>query len=202
MIDPRFTAKLRLQAEFTDVELAEFMTQWEVRTVRRKDHYLREGEICHATAYVNKGCLRRYVLGDNGKESILNFALDDWWIGDLESFFNKTPTRFYIQALEDSELLLLSRENFQRACTRYPKYKAFHDEKMHRSYFATLKRMSLEATGSVEERYLQLEKDMPQLFQRVPLHYIASYLGIEPESLSRLRRRLAKPGPRGGGGKS
>jgi CRP-like cAMP-binding protein len=192
MFDPRFLIKLRQQAEFSDAELEEFLELWEVRAVRKKEHYLREGEICKATAYVNKGCLRRYSIGENNKEIILNFALEDWWTGDLESFIHKVPSHFFVQALEDSELLLLSRENFQRACDRYPKYKAFHADKMQRSYFATLKRLSVTTSGTAEEKYLLLAKEQPQLFQRVPLHYIASYLGIEPESLSRLRRRLSR----------
>ncbi len=195
MIDPRFLATLRRQAEFTDAQLEEFLGLWEVRDIRKKDHYLREGEICKSTAYVNEGCLRRYVISESNKESILNFAIEDWWVGDLESFFTGCPTRYYVQALEDTQLLLLSRQKFEDACNRYPKYKTFHDEKMHRSYFATLKRMSVASSGTAEEKYLQLAKDQPQLFQRVPLHYIASYLGIEPESLSRLRKRLTdKPG--------
>ncbi len=189
--DPRFLAKLRQQAEFTDAELAEFLECWETKLLRKKDHYLRAGDICRSTAYVNKGCLRRYEIGADAKENILNFALEDWWVGDLESFWNQKPGRFYIQALEDCELLLLSRVEFVKACDRFPKYKAFHDEKMHRSYFATLKRMTVATSGSAEEKYLLLAKEQPQLFQRVPLHYIASYLGIEPESLSRLRRKLA-----------
>jgi hypothetical protein len=73
----------------------------------------------------------------------------------------------------------------------FPKYKTFHIEKIQRSYFATLKRTTLAKTGTPEERYLLLLKEQPGLFQRIPLHYIASYLGNEPESLSRLRRRLA-----------
>ena len=188
---PRFLAKLRQQAEFSDAELAEFLQCWEARRIKKKEYYLRPGDVCRATAYVNKGCFRRFEIGENNKENILNFALEDWWIGDLESFWNQTPGRFYIQALEDSELLLISREEFNRACERYPKYKAFHEEKMHRSHFATLKRMTVATSGSAEEKYLLLAKEQPQLFQRVPLHYIASYLGIEPESLSRLRRKLA-----------
>ena len=163
MIDPRFLTKLRRQAEFTEAELSEFLACWEVRAVRKKEHYLREGEVCKGTAYVNKGCFRRYLIGENHKESILNFALEDWWIGDLESFFQRTPTRYFVQALEDSELLILSRENFLRACERYPKYKAFHEDKMQRSYFATLKRMP---------RLKQEMNDMPVMIVR---HKVADF---------------------------
>ena len=191
---PKFIETLRKQAEFTDEQLEKFLEFWEIKTVRKKDFHLRPGETCKATAYVNKGCLRRYIVNEHAKEVIVNFALEDWWIGDLESFFLQKPTIYYVQALEDSELLLLSRENFLLACEAFPKYKAFHQEKMQRSHFATLKRISVTTSGTPEERYLLLAQQQQQLFQRVPLHYIASYLGIEPESLSRLRKRLtAKP---------
>lgn len=191
-VQPKFLETLRKQAEFTDEQLERFLGRWEVKRLKKKEIHLRAGEICRATAYVNKGCLRRYVINEHDKEVIVNFALEDWWIGDLESFFLEQPTRYYIQALEDSELLLLSRENFLRACEEFPKYKAFHQDKMQRSHFATLKRISITTSGTPEEKYLLLAKEQPLLFQRVPLHYIASYLGIEPESLSRLRKRLTE----------
>ncbi|HAP00065.1 MAG TPA: hypothetical protein DCQ83_08490 [Fibrobacteres bacterium] len=191
-VQPKFLETLRKQAEFTDEQLEKFLRKWSVKLLKKKELHLQVGDVCKATAYVNKGCLRRYVINEHDKEVIVNFALEDWWIGDLESFFLEQPTRFYIQALEDSELLMLSRENFMKACEEFPKYKAFHQEKMQRSHFATLKRISVTTSGTPEEKYLLLAKEQPQLFQRVPLHYIASYLGIEPESLSRLRKRLTE----------
>ena len=141
---------------------------------------------------MNSGCVRQYVIGENAKEIVIQFATEDYWIGDLESFHFEKPTSFYIQALEDCELLLLSRDNFLRVCEVLPKYKVFHDEKVQRNHFATLKRLSIAKLGTPEEKYLLLEKEQPQLFQRIPLHHIASYLGIEPESLSRLRKRLTE----------
>ena len=103
-----------------------------------------------------------------------------------------SPTIYNIQALEDSELLLLSRTNFVRMCAEVPKYKTFHDEKVQRNHFATLKRLAVAKSGTPEEKYLHIMNEQPQLFQRVPLHYIATYIGIEPESLSRLRKRLSE----------
>ena len=162
------------------------------RIVKKREHYLQAGEISRATAYVDKGCLRQYIIGDHAKEIVIQFALEDYWIGDLESFHFEKPSSFYIQALEDSELMLLSRDNFLRVCEELPKYKTFHDDKVQRNHFATLKRLSIAKLGTPEEKYLLLMKDQPQLFQRIPLHYIASYLSIEPESLSRLRKRLTE----------
>jgi CRP/FNR family transcriptional regulator, cyclic AMP receptor protein len=182
---------LTAQAGFSPDEYEFYCSLLKRRIVRKKEHYLQAGDISRATAYVNSGCLRQYIIGDHGKEIIIQFALEDWWIGDLESFHYEKPSIFYIQALEESELMLLSRKNFLRVCEELPKYKTFHDGKVQRNHFATLKRLSMAKLGTPEEKYVLLMKDHPQLFQRVPLHYIASYLCIEPESLSRLRKRLS-----------
>jgi CRP-like cAMP-binding protein len=189
--DSRFVDLLRDKVGLSEGEIDAFLGCWQSRCVRKKEHILQAGEICRAKAYVNKGCFRRYVINEQGKESIVNFATEDWWIGDLESFLFQKPTIYYVQALEDSELLTLPLDEFARVREAFPKYGQFHDEKIQRNHFATLKRMSISKTGSPEDRYLLLFKEQPGLFQRIPLHYIASYLGIEPESLSRIRRRLA-----------
>ena len=183
---------MKKYANFTDAENNIFESFLKKKIVSKKEHLLRPGDISRAIAYVNTGCLRRYIVDEHAKEIILNFAVEDWWIGDLESFHQQKPSIYYIQALEESELLLLSRENFLCVCEIIPKYKTFHEEKVQRNYFSALKRLSLLKSGTAEEKYLSLMNELPQLFQRIPLHYIASYLGIEPESLSRLRKRLTK----------
>ena len=182
--------ELREDAGFTDEEIDLYMSFLTKKSLRKKAHLLRSGDVSNHVSYINKGCLRRYIIDDHSKEVILNFSLEDYWTGDLESFIFQKPTIFYIQALEDSELLLLSRENFFRASKEIPKFKKFHDEKVQRNHYYTLKRLSFAKSATPEEKYLLLMKEQPQLFQRVPLHYIASYLGIEPESLSRLRKRI------------
>lgn len=189
-VRPDLFRSLSKSADFSDADYLLFCSFLESRTLKKKEIYLRPGQISNAMAYVNKGCLRRYILDDHAKEIIVNFSIEDWWIGDLESFIQRKPSVYYIQALEDSELLLLTRESFPRLCEELPKYKKFNDEKIQRNHYATLKRLALAKSGTPEEKYLLLMKELPQLFQRVPLHYIASYLGIEPESLSRLRKRL------------
>ena len=126
----------------------------------------------------------------NGKEVIINFALEEWWIGDLESYNSQEPTIYNVQAIEDSEVLCITHLNHLRLSEAMPKYKSFHEEKTQRSHYATLRRLSVNQSGTPEEKYLLLQEKQPELFQRVPMHYIASYLGIEPESLSRLRKRI------------
>lgn len=181
---------LKQNAKFTDDEIDYYLSLLEVKSVLKKEHYLMEGDVCNYVAYINKGCMRRYIIDNHSKEIIVNFALEDYWIGDLESLLSQKPTIYYIQALEDCELLLLSRENFHRAKTELPKFKEFHDNKMHRNHYYSLKRLSVAKSATPEEKYQLLMQERPELFQRIPLHYIASYLGIEPESLSRLRKRM------------
>lgn len=181
---------LKSHANFTDTEYEFFESLLKRKILGKKEYLLRSGEISRATAYVNRGCLRRYIIDEHAKEIIVNFAVEDWWTGDLESFYRQQPSVYFVQALEESELLMLYHEDYLRVCKRIPHYKTFHEEKVQRNHYATLKRLFLLKSGTAEEKYLSLMHELPQLFQRIPLHYIASYLGIEPESLSRLRKRL------------
>ncbi len=182
--------ELREIAGLNDEEVELYMSFLTQKSLRKKDHLLMAGDTCCYVTYINKGCMRRYITDKHSKEVILNFSLEDYWVGDLESLIFQKPTDFYIQALEDCELLQLSRENFFRACNEIPKFKKFHDDKAQRNHYSALKRLSIAKSSTPEEKYLDLMKKQPQLFQRVPLHYIASYLGIEPESLSRIRKRI------------
>lgn len=190
IISPVLVQELKDNAGFTEEEIDLYMSFLEKKHLKKKEHFLNAGDISHAVGYVNKGCLRRYTIDDHMKEVILNFALEDYWVGDLESLVFQKPTIFYVQALEDCELLLLSRKNFMKVNEEIPKFKIFHDKKVQRNHYYALKRLTLTKSATPEEKYLLLMKEQPQLFQRIPLHFIASFLGIEPESLSRLRKRI------------
>ena len=190
IISPLLIEELREEAGLSENEISLYLSFLKTRSIGKKEHLLVAGETCTDIAYVNKGCLRRYIIDEHSKETILNFALEDYWIGDLESFINRKPSIYYVQALEQCELLLLSRENFMRANEELPKFKVFHDNKVQQNHYAALKRLSIAKSATPEEKYISLMKDQPNLFRRIPLHYIAAYLGIEPESLSRLRKRI------------
>ena len=190
VISPVLEKELREIAGMNGEEVELYMSFLTHKSLSKKDYLLMPGDICRHVTYINKGCMRRYIIDEHSKEVILNFSLEDYWTGDLESFIFQKPTDFYIQALEDCELLQLSRENFYRVCKEIPKFKKFHDDKAQRNHYSVLKRLSMAKSASPEEKYLDLMKEQPQLFHRVPLHYIASYLGIEPESLSRIRKRI------------
>jgi len=188
-IHPKIINTLRLRGGLSDEEILTCLSYFERRKIRKKDNFLNMGEICQMRGYINKGCFRRYTINDQGKELIVNFALEDWWIGDLESHETRKPIIYNIQALEDSEVFCISHSTHDKLCEALPRYRKFDEEKRTRAHYATIKRLSV-AQSTPEEKYLKLAEQYPEILQRVPMHYIASYLGIEPESLSRLRKRI------------
>jgi CRP-like cAMP-binding protein len=157
--------------------------------LRKKQFLFQSGSMCKYLAFVMKGCLRYFQVSEAGEERIIYFAQEEWWIGDLHSFFNGTVTSFNAQALEDCELLLSDRKNFESALSLFPKFNEEYRSKTQKAYTATQERIAETQLLSAEERYKKLVKEQPRLLQRVPQHYIASFLGITPESLSRLRKK-------------
>ena len=158
--------------------------------LRKKDYYLKEGCVSNAKAYVKKGCSRTFVIDENGKEHILFFAFEDWWLADFESYHSGKPGKQYVQALEDMELLVISKQDFTKMETEIPKMRLWYEVKQRKMNVAMINRLSEVKSGNCEERYFKLLDKHPEIFQRVPLQYIASYLDMEPQSLSRLRKRI------------
>ena len=191
-INHKFVELFRQTFAFTEEEFAMFLSYFTVKTINKKNYYLKAGECCHSKAYLNKGCARNFVLDEQGHERILFFAFEDWWLGDFDSYYSGKPGTNYIQMLEDSELLVISKENFQKAEQEISKLKQWYSFKMLRSASASRNRIEEMKTLSAEERYLKLIENQPHIFQRIPLQHIASYLNIEPQSLSRMRKRLIR----------
>jgi CRP-like cAMP-binding protein len=189
-INPKFVELFTQTFAFTEEEFALLLSSFKSKTISKKDYYLRAGELCKSKAYLNKGCARNFVLDEQGHERILFFAFEDWWLGDFDSYYSGKPGTNYIQMLEDSELLVISKENFQKAEQKIPKLKQWYSSKMLRSASASRNKIEEIKTLSAEERYLKLIEKQPHIFQRIPLQHIASYLNIEPQSLSRMRNRL------------
>jgi len=176
---------------FTEDEWELFASFIEPFNLKKKEYLFREHDVLTHLGFVEKGCLRYYLVDNKGDEHIVYFAFEGWWIGDMNSFFHSKPTIYNLQALEDCQLYLFNRVNFQRAIDETP-YGDFYLNATRSSYTATQKRYAEINTKSAEEKYLELLGKNPQIFQRVPQHYIASYLGIKPQSLSRIRKNLTK----------
>jgi CRP-like cAMP-binding protein len=158
--------------------------------IPRKFFYLKAGQVCKQIAYLNKGSIRNFTMDNKGGEHILHFAFEDWMIGDLESLYTGNPCGIYIQAMEDCELLCILKTDHDKLEDQFPKLKEWHIAKQRKSHHASITRLSEVKTLTHEERYLNLVHKYPHIFQRIPMQYIASYLDIEPQSLSRMRKRL------------
>ena len=189
-INPKFSELFRQTFGFTEDEFSLLLSCFTVKRISKKDYYLRAGEYCRSKAYMNKGCSRNYVLDEKGHERILFFSFEDWWLGDFESYYSGKPATNYVQLLEDSELLVISKDSFQKLEQEVPKLKQWYSYKMLRSASATRNRIEEMKTLSAEERYRNLLEKEPHICQRIPQQYIAAYLNIEPQSLSRMRNRL------------
>jgi CRP-like cAMP-binding protein len=161
-------------------------------TIEKKAWLLREGEVSEYEAYVVKGCLRKYCMDDDGNEITLQFAIEDWWVGDIASFTNQTPSQVYIQALEDSQLLIIQHDDKEALFQKVPAFERMFRLMLQRSYMVLQDRFVATLAQPADERYLAFLEKYPGVVQRVPQHYIASYLGITPEFLSRIRARLSK----------
>jgi CRP-like cAMP-binding protein len=162
-----------------------------LKKVRKKQYLLQEGEVCKTVCFVSKGALRQYYIEENGSEKIIQFALEGWTMGDLFSFFTGEPSQYNIDALEDSEVILIDRKAFDELTEKLRKFETYGRLMITRAYIALQKRLTSMISFTVEERYEQLLKQYPDIVQRVPQHMIASYMGLTPETLSRARKRAA-----------
>ena len=161
------------------------------KKVRKKQYLLQEGDICKASIFVEKGALRGYSVDNNGAEHIIQFALEGWTISDLFSFLTGEPATYNIDALENSELVIISKSAHEEMLQKFHKYETYMRLQITGAYLAMQKRLNSINTLSLEERYLDFTTIYPNIVQRVPQHMIASYLGFQPETLSRIRRKLS-----------
>ncbi|MBK6951074.1 MAG: Crp/Fnr family transcriptional regulator [Crocinitomicaceae bacterium] len=177
---------------FSQEELDIFHSLLEHRSVPKKTFLLQEGEVCNFEAYVIKGCVRTYYIDENGFEVILQFGIEDWWLGDAASFNEQTPTKLFIETIEDSELFIFTPHSKEELLFRVPKFERVFRLLIQRNLAATQSRLFHTFSKPAQERYLEFIEKYPTIPQRVPQHYIASYLGISPEFLSKIRGKLAK----------
>jgi CRP-like cAMP-binding protein len=161
------------------------------KKLRKRQFLLQEGDVCKYQAFVEKGLLRLYRIDEKGTEHILQFALEGWWAADLSSYVTGETSVFNIEALEDSELLLLSKPSWDTLMQQIPKFEHYFRIILQNHLVATQKRLIQSHTETAEEKYLKFVQAYPACIQRIPQHMIAAYIGVSRETLSRLRNRLA-----------
>jgi len=153
---------------------------------------LREGEICRSNYFVEKGCLRLYFINEKGSEQIIQFALENWWLSDYVSFNNASPAQFYIQAVEDSVIIELTRNHQDKILDEIPAMEKYFRKILQISYAANQNRFKFLYGFSKEENYQHFTSLFPEFVQRIPQYMLASYLGFTPEYLSELRKKLSQ----------
>jgi CRP-like cAMP-binding protein len=161
------------------------------KKLRKRQYLLQDGDVCRYTAFVEKGMLRTFTVDEKGNEPILQFSMEGWWIADLYSFLTEEPSPYNIEALEDCELLLINKENWEILLAKVPAFERYFRILIQNNLIATQRRLMSSLSESAEEKYTKLIHNFPGCIQRVPQHMIASYLGITPETLSRIRGQMA-----------
>lgn len=161
-----------------------------VKKLRKRQYLLQEGEICKSVAFVSQGMLRSYTVDEKSNEHILQFAPEGWFISDLNSFISEAPSNLNIDAVENSELILINKAAHVYLENAIPDFFKFNYLQYRGAYIALQKRITGMFTLSTEEKYLNLLQIYPDIMQSVPQHMIASYLGLTPETVSRVRKKL------------
>jgi len=160
------------------------------KKMRRKQYLQQEGDICKYMNFIVKGSARMFSVDEKGHEHIIRLGIEGWWLGDYESYMLQTPTKFHVELLEDSDLLTISKEDIQELIESVPAVREAIKVIDKQSIIATQQRIHAAISLSAEERFESLMKTYPDFLQRFPQGMIASYLGISPETLSRLKKNM------------
>jgi CRP-like cAMP-binding protein len=161
------------------------------KRLKKKQFFLQEGDICKYMGFILKGAARMYSIDEKGHEHILRFGMESWWIGDYESYMLQTPTAFHIDMLEDTDLLVVTRNGIQELINAVPAVAETLKAIDKKSAIATQRRIHASISLTAEERYELLVKTYPDFLQRFPQNMIASYLGISAETLSRIKKNIS-----------
>jgi CRP-like cAMP-binding protein len=185
-------AYLNERASFTDEEMAFVATMFVPARLDVGEFLQRAGAVAQYSAFVAKGCLRKYIIDDEGNEHIVQFAPETWWLADPVSLTTGVPSQYFIDALEDSELLLLDAPSHETLVQKVAGYADSFRKGLQRHAAARDQRIASTLSRSAEERYLEFLSTYPSIASRVPQRMMASYLGVSPETISRIRRKLAR----------
>lgn len=162
----------------------------EKKSYRKKAYLLQEGELCKNYYFVEKGCLRMFFMSDKGRERIVQFAIENWWLSDYHSLFFRCPSAFSIQTIEPSTVISLSVSQQEEVYALIPPFEKYMKIMAERAYAASQMRMRFMYDASREEIYHNFITSFPQFAQRIPQYMLASFLGFTPEYLSELRKKM------------
>ncbi len=185
---------IREYIEISDEKLEKYCSAFILRRISKKEFLLKEGDICTYEGFVLKGCFKVFRTNENAVEQILHFGIEDWWLSDMDSFINQIPSQLNIQAIEDSEILLISREDKEKLYDELPEIERLMRLKFQMSIIALQRRIIDNLNKPSDERYQDFLRDYPQIAHRLTNIQIGSYLGVTPEFISRIRRKIVSRG--------
>jgi CRP-like cAMP-binding protein len=183
-----FEAYITSYGEFTKDELKYMRSLATIKKIRRRQLLLKEGEVCRHKVFVAKGLLRTYSLKDDGTEYILRFCPENNWTIVHHSYNNQIPSRYNVDALEDTDIIMWTREDFEEIMTAIPSLRLFSERLKESNMDASQERIMMNISFTAEEKYENFITSFPDIFRRVPLHMVASYLGVSRETLTRVRQ--------------
>lgn len=187
-----FEKHLRSHVEISDEDLELIRAASVKRSIRKWQPLLQDGEVWGINCFIASGCFRLYRFGNDGTDHTLRFGVDSWWISDQESYNNEKPSDYNIEALAASTVFIWKKEKWIELMDAIPALKKFNEIILAKSYEASQRRIFSLISAYAEERYNEFQKTYPSVFNRVPLHMVASYLGISRETLSRIRKEATK----------
>lgn len=188
-IEHKLIYYIKKWVDITDEEEETILAAFEPCSLGKKQNLLVPEEQCKYMYFIIKGCLRSYYVDAKAVEHIYQIRMDNNWISDLESLFSKEPSKYYIETIEDSDMLRISSDQMEELYKQVPALERYFRILFQKAYLNALSRLNDTMWSTAIDRYNDMLKQHPSMFQRVPLIYIASYLGITPESLSRIRRQ-------------
>ncbi|WP_166437088.1 Crp/Fnr family transcriptional regulator [Niastella caeni] len=176
----------------TEAEVNAIASLFSFKTFRKRQYIMQEGEITRHETFIVKGLTRTYEVDEKGQEHVIQFGLEGWWIGDLYSFLTEAPSKYYIDCLEDTEVFQITKPNLEALYEKVPKMERHFRIIIQNAFIAATNRVASSLIKNASERYVEFTIQYPQIEQRVPDNQIASYLGITPQSLSRIRSQAQR----------
>jgi len=176
----------------TKEEEALIVATFQPKKLRKKQYFLQEGNVCKYGGFIVKGAMRQYSVDDKGVEHIVQLFIENWWASDRESAIMLTPSKYNIEAWEDTELLIITRAEMLDLVEKIPAIAQMTRIMDERSFIASQRRINSTISNTAEQRYAEFAANHPQFIQRFPQHHIASFLGITKETLSRIRKQSMK----------
>ncbi|MEJ2112729.1 MAG: Crp/Fnr family transcriptional regulator [Flavobacteriaceae bacterium] len=178
--------------ELTSEEISYLRANLTSRKYLKGQFVLQQGDVCKTSSFIIKGCTKMFYVDDDGQEHVIMLGIEDWWVSDIGSFINQTPSDFNIQCLEDTELIQFPFEKMEDIYAKIPKLERFFRKIVERGLAATQKRIIRNFSLTAKERYIIFRNSYPSIEQRIPQYMIASYLGITKEFLSKIKSQLTQ----------